>query len=88
MKAGNGVGIDRLLSVKHVAERLSVTTAAAYGLCAADRLPHVRILNVIRIAPSDLAGLITSCRVGNRGEKRTLTAESRRDALRSATRTG
>ena len=58
---------DRLLSVKQVAERLSVTTATVYGLCAAGRLPHVRILNVIRIAQSDLATFITSCRVGDPG---------------------
>ena len=46
---------------------LAVTTATVYGLCAAGRLPHVRILNVIRIAPSDLAAFITSCRVDNPG---------------------
>jgi excisionase family DNA binding protein len=44
-----------LLSVKQVAEQLGVATATVYGLCADGRLAHVRILNVIRIAPSDLA---------------------------------
>ncbi len=54
---------DRLLSVKQVAEHLGVTTATVYGLCAHGRLAHVRILNVIRIAPSDLSEFITSCRL-------------------------
>ena len=67
LKTGGRDAPDRLLSVKQVAERLSVTTATVYGLCAAGRLPHVRILNVIRIAPSDLAAFIASCRVGNPG---------------------
>ncbi len=67
LKTGGGDAPDRLLSVKQVAKRLSVTTASVYGLCAAGRLPHVRILNVIRIAASDLAAFITSCRVGKLG---------------------
>jgi excisionase family DNA binding protein len=53
---------DRLLFVKQVAERLGVATATVYGLCADGRLAHVRILNVIRIAPSDLSAFIDSCR--------------------------
>jgi excisionase family DNA binding protein len=53
---------DRLLSVKQVAEHLGVTTATVYGLCAHGRLAHVRILNVVRIAPSDLSEFIASCR--------------------------
>jgi excisionase family DNA binding protein len=51
-----------LHSVKQVAEHLGVTTATLYGLCADGRLAHVRILNVIRIAPSDLSEFIVSCR--------------------------
>lgn len=54
---------DRLLSVRQVAEHLGVTTATVYGLCAHGRLAHVRILNVIRIAPSDLFEFIASCRL-------------------------
>jgi excisionase family DNA binding protein len=53
---------DRLLSVKQVAERLGVATAIVYSLCGDGRLAHVRILNVIRIAPSDLSAFIESCR--------------------------
>jgi excisionase family DNA binding protein len=52
----------RLLSVKEVAEHLDVATATVYGLCADGHLAHVRILNVIRIAPSDLAAFIASRR--------------------------
>ena len=54
---------DRLLSVKQVAERLGVTTATVYGLCADGRLAHVRILNTIRVVPGDLAAFIESRRV-------------------------
>jgi len=53
---------DRLLSVKQVAENLGVTTATVYSLCADGRLAHVRILNTIRVAPSDLAAFIDSHR--------------------------
>jgi len=60
--AGDGAS-DRLLSVKQVAEHLGVTTATVYGLCAHGQLAHVRILNVIRIAPSDLSEFIASCRL-------------------------
>ena len=62
----NRPGSDILLSVKQVAERLSVATATVYGLCAGGRLPHVRILNVIRVAPGDLAAFIGSCRVSKK----------------------
>jgi excisionase family DNA binding protein len=53
-----------LLSVNEVARRLGVATATVYGLCADGRLTHVRILNLIRIAPSDLAAFVESCRDG------------------------
>jgi excisionase family DNA binding protein len=53
---------DRLLSVKEVAQRLGLSTASVYALCADSRLTHVRILNVIRIAPSDLVAFVESSR--------------------------
>jgi excisionase family DNA binding protein len=65
LKAGGGAEqgtADRLLSVKEVAERLGLSTASVYGLCADRRLAHVRILNVIRIAPRDLSSFIDSSR--------------------------
>ena len=57
---GVGVAGEPLLSVKQVAEQLGIATATVYGLCADGRLAHVRILNVIRIAPSDLGAFIAS----------------------------
>ena len=45
---------ERPLSVKEVARQLGIATATVYGLCAEGRLPHVRILTVIRVAKSDL----------------------------------
>jgi hypothetical protein len=44
--------------VAAVARQLGVCTATVYSLCAGGQLPHVRILNAIRIAPSDLAAFI------------------------------
>jgi len=37
-----------------VARWLGVCTATVYALCAQGRLPHVRVLNAIRIGPGDL----------------------------------
>ena len=37
-----------------------------YGLCADKTLPHVRILNTIRIAPKDLEAFIAARWVGAR----------------------
>jgi excisionase family DNA binding protein len=50
------------LSVREVARQLRIATATLYGLCAGGRLAHVRILNVIRIAKSDLDLFVASCR--------------------------
>ena len=51
-----------LLSVKEVARRLGIATATVYGLCAEGLLAHVRILNVIKVTPSDLDGFVASRR--------------------------
>ena len=53
---------EPLLSVKQVAAQLGIATATVYGLCADGRLAHVRVLSVIRIAPSDLAAFVASQR--------------------------
>jgi len=53
---------DRLLSVKEAAEELGLCTATLYGLCAEGALPHIRILNTIRIAPRDLQAFIAARR--------------------------
>jgi excisionase family DNA binding protein len=44
--------------VAEVARRLGVCTATIYSLCARGELAHVRILNAIRVAPSDLASFV------------------------------
>jgi len=66
LKGGGGSsrGTSRdqpLLSVKEVACQLGIATATVYGLCAERRLAHVRILNGIRVAKSDLDAFIASC---------------------------
>lgn len=53
---------EPLLSVPDVALRLGVCTATVYELCARGRLPHVRVLNAIRVAPGDLEIFIESWR--------------------------
>lgn len=60
-RCDGGAG-EPLLSVKQVAEQLGIATATVYGLCADGRLAHVRVLNVIRIPPSDLDAFIASQR--------------------------
>ena len=52
-----------LLSVREAAEQLGLCTATVYGLCAENALPHIRILNAIRIAPADLDAFIAARRV-------------------------
>jgi excisionase family DNA binding protein len=51
-------GLKRLLTVKEVAAILRVCRDTVYRLCANGQLPHVRILNAIRIAPADLDGFL------------------------------
>jgi excisionase family DNA binding protein len=46
--------VERLLTVREVAERLGVCTATIYGLCERNELPHVRVSNAIRIRPADV----------------------------------
>ena len=44
---------DRLLGVAEVAEHLGVCNATVYRLCESGDLPHVWIVNSIRIRPRD-----------------------------------
>jgi len=46
--------VERLLTVKEVAERLRVSTATVYGLCKSGKLGHVRVGNSIRIPEAEL----------------------------------
>jgi excisionase family DNA binding protein len=48
-------GRDRLLRASEVADRLGVSTATVYKLCKSGDLPHVRIVDSIRVRPADLA---------------------------------
>jgi excisionase family DNA binding protein len=59
-------GRGRLLLVGEVAEQLGVCAATVYRLCERGELPHVRIVNSIRIRPDDLRALLE--RQGGRGE--------------------
>jgi excisionase family DNA binding protein len=47
-------GRDRLLRVREVAEHLGVCNATVYRLVESGQLPHVRIVDPIRIRPNDL----------------------------------
>jgi len=49
--------------VREAAEQIGLCTATVYGLCAESALPHIRILNTIRIAPADLAAFVEAKRV-------------------------
>jgi excisionase family DNA binding protein len=45
---------EPLLTVGEVAARLRVSKATVYKLCTSGRLPAIRVLNAVRIAPTAL----------------------------------
>ena len=47
-------GLEQLLTVRQVAGRLGVCAATIYKWAAIGLLPHVRILNVVRVRREDL----------------------------------
>jgi len=47
---------ERLLPVREVARRLSVSRATVYRLCAKGDLPHVRVANSILVWPGEILG--------------------------------
>jgi excisionase family DNA binding protein len=55
-------GVERLLTVRQVAGALGVCTATVYKWAADGELPHIRIVNVIRVRPGDLIRLVTDRR--------------------------
>ncbi len=57
-------GRDRLLKVAEVAEHLGVCNATVYRLCDSGELPHVWIVNSIRIRPADLQAFLDRPAVG------------------------
>ena len=48
-------GRGRLLRVAEVAEQLGVCNATVHRLCESGELPHLRVVNSIRVRPKDLA---------------------------------
>ena len=66
---GKGELEGPFLCVGEVARRLGVCRSTVYGLCERGELPHLRINNSIRIAPSDLAAFLTSRRSGRSGRR-------------------
>jgi len=53
-------GIERLLTVRQVAELVGVCAATVYKWAADGVLPHVRIVNVIRVGREDLNRLLSA----------------------------
>jgi len=47
-------------AVAEVSEQLGVSTATVYKLCKRAALPHVRIIDTIRVRPADLAGFLAA----------------------------
>ena len=54
--------VDLVLNVANVAKPLGVCTATVYKLCATGALPHVRVLNSIRIEEVALRAFIAAQR--------------------------
>jgi excisionase family DNA binding protein len=49
---------ERLLSIREAAERLNISRASLYKLCAQNQVAYVRVGNAIRFTDEDLAALI------------------------------
>jgi excisionase family DNA binding protein len=60
----------KLLTVRDVALKLRLSTATVYGLCASGQLPHVRVINSIRVTPADLDAFLVRRRSAGAGDKR------------------
>ena len=59
---------EQLLTVRQAAERLNISTASLYKLCAQNQVAHVRVGNTIRFNPADVSILV--------GVKRTTTVRA------------
>jgi excisionase family DNA binding protein len=55
-------GRGQLLKVAEVAKKLGVCSATVYRLCESGALPHVRVVNSIRVRPRDLAEYLGGAR--------------------------
>jgi excisionase family DNA binding protein len=54
--------MDRLLTVRDVQDRLSVSRSMAWKLVYSGQLPYVKIGRCVRVRESDVAALIGKCR--------------------------
>jgi excisionase family DNA binding protein len=61
---GSGDTSRSFLRVCDVAKRLGVSRSSVYALCAQGELRHVRVMNCIRVAQSDLTDFLKSRRSG------------------------
>jgi excisionase family DNA binding protein len=59
-------GPDSLLAPAEVARRLRLCTETVRRLCRKGELPHVRIVDNVRIRPADLAAFVSSRRHSGR----------------------
>ncbi|MCC6806890.1 MAG: helix-turn-helix domain-containing protein [Deltaproteobacteria bacterium] len=50
--------LEDLLTVAQVARKLGVSRPVVYALCFSGRLPHVRVLNSIRVEPGALVSFV------------------------------
>jgi excisionase family DNA binding protein len=50
--------VERLLTVRQVAARLHACRATIYSMVERGDLPHIRIGNAVRFAPSDLVAAL------------------------------
>lgn len=81
MSAGRNPSDTNLLTVKAVAERLSVSTSLVYQLVESGKLPVHRIGNgrgAIRFSPQDIETYLEECRV----EKQAPATRQRRPRLK------
>ena len=53
---------EQLLTVREAAQRLKVSRASLYKLCAQNQVVYVRVGNAIRFAPADLAAFVRARR--------------------------
>jgi excisionase family DNA binding protein len=58
---------DELLTVKEIAVVLKLCTATVYKILDQGELPHLRVLNSVRVTRADLAAYM---RAASRGQKR------------------
>jgi excisionase family DNA binding protein len=52
--SGASATVGPYLSAREVANRLRLSIAIIYRLCETGKLPHVRVLNAIRVGEGDL----------------------------------